>query len=171
MQLHDKNAQTGKICQSESVSLRSYALKEHSMHHCFLLRNPQCYSDQNDWSKEVAFKRLTEVVRCKLRYIRDSDVLSWQCELKHIRRETLTDSVVIKSIVQSPSYRGSDKNVLSKPECRKKRFLIQKPYLSIQHPFFYTNMTLFAYKCWFCCNWSSCVWAIVPCSISLMPCH
>lgn len=106
---------------------------------------------------------------------RHSDVLSWQCELKHIRRETITDSVVIKSIVQSPSYRGSDKKINYQSLNAEKRdhFLIQKPYLSIQHFFFffYTNMTLFAYKCWFCCNWSSCVWAIVPCSISLMPCH
>lgn len=72
---------------------------------------------------------------------RHSDVLSWQCELKHIRRETITDSVVIKSIVQSPSYRGSDKKINYQSLNAEKRdhFLIQKPYLSIQHFFFFLH--------------------------------
>lgn len=74
MQLHGKNAQTGKICQSESVSIHSYALKEYPMNHCFLLRNPQCYSNQNDKpsKKKKPAKRLTGLDKCKLSYIRNT---------------------------------------------------------------------------------------------------
>lgn len=101
---------------------------------------------------------------------RDSGVLFWQCELKHIRREILQfGHYQIKSRNHHPAE--ADKNGLVWMQ-RKEVMLKSKKTLA-RHPTlcFYTNMTVFAYKCWFCCNWSSCVWSIVPWSISLMPCH